>query len=76
MNISFMVSMIEFENVLKIERFSPRLEARVRELLSDLKMEFFSPTADPNINELVSPLNMEVCLVRLETRFPTELVSD
>jgi len=71
-----MMSVIEFENVLKIERFSPRLEARVRELLSDLKIESCSPTADPNISDLLRPLNMEVCLVRLETRFPTELVSD
>jgi len=75
-NIVFMVSMIELESVLKIEFFSTRLEARVRELLSDLKMEFFSPAVDPKFRELVSPLNRDVCPVRLETTFPTESVSD
>ena len=76
MNNVFMVSMIELESVLKIEFFSTRLEARVRELLSDLKMEFFSAAIDPKIREPLSPLNREVCLVRLETTFPTESVSD
>jgi len=75
-NIVFRVSMIELDSVLKIEFFSTRLEARLRELLSDLKMEFFSAATDPKIREPLSPLNKEACLVRLETTFPTESVSD
>jgi hypothetical protein len=71
-----MVSTIEPESVLKIEFFSTRLEARLRELLSDLKMEFFSVATDPKIREPLSPLNNEACPVRLETTFPTEPVND
>jgi hypothetical protein len=44
-----MVSTIEPESVLKIEFFSTRLEARLRELLSDLKIEFFSARLTPRL---------------------------
>src|SRR6266567_1941572 len=62
------VSVIEAAMALKTELFSARLEAKVREPLSDLNTELFSAKLEAKASEPVMDLNSEVFSVRLEAK--------
>ena len=54
------VMLIDVVNVLKIEFFSERLEAIVKDEVRNLKIEFFSARLEAEVNELLRALKSEV----------------